>query len=146
MVGSRNWNNLRDLKDHISDKSFPSKWRKVKLENKLRLATEIESRTGIEIDPDMLFDVQVKRIHEYKRQLLNVLHAVHLYDRIQRGDGDDLPPRAIIIGGKAAPGYVMAKSVIKGDQQRRAVINSDPAMPTSCGLIFYPTTTSLPWS
>jgi len=129
---------LADLKNHISDKSFRSKWRKIKLENKLRLATEIESRTGIEINPDMLFDVQVKRIHEYKRQLLNLLHAVHLYDRIQRGDGAGLPPRAIIIGGKAAPGYSMAKSIIKAINNVAQVINSDPAMSDKLRLVFFP--------
>ncbi len=86
----------------------------------------------------MLFDVQVKRIHEYKRQLLNVLHAVHLYDRIQRGDGADVVPRAIIIGGKAAPGYVMAKNVIKFINNVARVINSDPEMRDKLRLIFYP--------
>ena len=86
----------------------------------------------------MLFDVQVKRIHEYKRQLLNVLHAVHLYDRIRRGDGEDLPPRAVIIGGKAAPGYVMAKSIIKAINNVARIINADPAMADELRLIFYP--------
>ena len=86
----------------------------------------------------MIFDVQVKRIHEYKRQLLNVLHAIHLYDRIQRGDGDDLPPRVIIIGGKAAPGYEMAKDQIKLINNVAKVINTDPAMRGRLQLIFYP--------
>jgi starch phosphorylase len=86
----------------------------------------------------MLFDVQVKRIHEYKRQLLNVLHAVHLYDRIRRGDGDDIVPRAIIIGGKAAPGYVMAKNVIKCINNVARMINTDPEMKDRLRLIFYP--------
>jgi len=86
----------------------------------------------------MLFDVQVKRIHEYKRQLLNVLHAIHLYDRIQRGDGEHLPPRVIIIGGKAAPGYEMAKIQIKLINNVAAVINTDPAMRGRLQLVFYP--------
>ncbi|MBT8422761.1 MAG: glycogen/starch/alpha-glucan phosphorylase, partial [Gammaproteobacteria bacterium] len=82
--------------------------------------------------------VQVKRMHEYKRQLLNVLHAIHLYDKIQRGDGADLVPRAIIIGGKAAPGYFMAKTVIKLINNVANVINSDPAMEGKLALLFYP--------
>jgi starch phosphorylase len=86
----------------------------------------------------MMFDVQVKRIHEYKRQLLNVLHAIHLYDRIRRGDGDGLVPRLIIIGGKAAPGYVMAKNIIKCINNVARVINRDPAMQDRLQLVFYP--------
>jgi starch phosphorylase len=86
----------------------------------------------------MLFDVQVKRIHEYKRQLLNVLHVIHRYDRIRRGDGKGLVPRAIVIGGKAAPGYVMAKSVIKLINNVARVINSDPMMKDQLCLLFYP--------
>jgi starch phosphorylase len=85
-----------------------------------------------------MYDVQVKRIHEYKRQLLNVLHAVHLYDRIHRGDGDDLPSRTIIIGGKAAPGYRMAKNIIKLVNNVANVINTDPAMRGRLQLVFYP--------
>ena len=110
----------------------------VKRANKVRLAANIASKTGLDVDPDMLFDVQVKRIHEYKRQLLNVLHAVHLYDRIQRGDGEDLTPRVIIIGGKAAPGYEMAKNVIKLINNVAEVINNDPAMNGRLQLVFYP--------
>ena len=86
----------------------------------------------------MLFDVQVKRIHEYKRQLLNLLHAVHLYDRLQRGDGDDLTPRAIIIGGKAAPGYQMAKSIIKAINNVAHVINTAPSTKDKLRLVFFP--------
>jgi starch phosphorylase len=86
----------------------------------------------------MLFDVQVKRIHEYKRQLLNLLHAIHLYDRIRRGDGEQLVPRAIVIGGKAAPGYVMAKSIIKCINNVAAVINTDPLTEGRLRLVFFP--------
>lgn len=129
---------LSGLAQFADDDEFQSQWRAVKYRNKQRLAKQIADCTGISLNPGMLFDVQVKRIHEYKRQLLNVLHAVHLYDRIQRGDGDDLPPRAIIIGGKAAPGYVMAKSIIKCINNVAAVINSDPAMQGRLSLVFYP--------
>jgi starch phosphorylase len=129
---------LERLKPLADDADFQSQWHAVKQANKERLALNIEEKTGLFVDPGMLFDVQVKRIHEYKRQLLNVLHAIHLYDRIQRGDGDDLPPRAIIIGGKAAPGYVMAKNVIKLINNVAAVINGDPAMKGRLQLLFYP--------
>ena len=133
-----NLDELSRLQEFADDADFGKAWRKVKLGNKVRLTKDIESKTGISISTEMLFDVQVKRIHEYKRQLLNLLHAVHLYDRIRRGDGDELVPRAIIIGGKAAPGYEMAKSVIKCINNVARVINSDPAMDGRLRLIFYP--------
>ncbi len=129
---------LSGLKKYADDKQFQSDWRHVKLANKVRLKRLVQEETGIELSTDMLFDVQVKRIHEYKRQLLNVLHAIHLYDRIRRGDGDGLSPRAIIIGGKAAPGYVMAKSVIKCINNVARVINSDPLMQDRLRLVFFP--------
>ncbi len=123
----------------LADKpEFQQAWHAVKQANKGRLAANIKLKTGLTVDPGMLFDVQVKRIHEYKRQLLNVLHAIHLYDRIQRGDGDQLPPRVIIIGGKAAPGYDMAKSHIKLINNVASVINTDPAMRGRLQLVFYP--------
>ena len=129
---------LQKLAASADDEDFQTQWRKVKLLNKVRLARDIENRTGLAVPTEMLFDVQVKRIHEYKRQLLNVLHAICLYDRIRRGDGDSRQPRAIIIGGKAAPGYAMAKAVIKCINNVARVINSDPAMQDRLRLIFYP--------
>jgi len=129
---------LTKLRPLAQDSAYQLKWRAVKRANKERLAADINRKTQLLVDPAMMFDVQVKRIHEYKRQLLNVLHAVHLYDRIQRGDGDQLPPRVIIIGGKAAPGYAMAKNVIKLINNVAAVINTDPAMNDRLQLVFYP--------
>ncbi len=129
---------LEGLEAFADDKEFQRDWRKAKLVNKVRLSRKLADKTGIDVPTTMLFDVQVKRIHEYKRQLLNVLHAVHLYDRIRRGDGDDLVPRAIIIGGKAAPGYEMAKNIIKLVNNVGRVINSDPMMDEKLRLIFYP--------
>jgi len=129
---------LQRLRPLANDAEFGARWRVVKEANKLRLAKEIECRTGIRIATEMLFDVQVKRIHEYKRQLLNLLHAVHLYDRIKRGDGHELLPRAIIIGGKAAPGYFMAKSIIKCISNVAAMINSDPDAEHKLKLVFFP--------
>ncbi len=129
---------LEKLAPFADEPTFQKQWRGVRAENKLRLAKLIEARTGIRIEIGMLFDVQVKRIHEYKRQLLNLLHAVHLYDRIQRGDGDSLVPRAIIIGGKAAPGYVMAKEIIKAINNVARVINTDKRMAGKLQLVFVP--------
>jgi len=127
---------LAGLAEHADDANFQDAWRKVRLTNKARLAHDLREKTGLQVDPTTLFDVQVKRIHEYKRQLLNLLHAVYLYDRVRKGD--KIVPRTIIIGGKAAPGYVMAKSVIKCINNVARVINSDPAMAGQLQLIFYP--------
>ena len=129
---------LARLRDFAAEPAFNAHWRAVKRANKIRLAQVLEERTGIEVDPGMMFDVQVKRIHEYKRQLLNLLHVVHLYDRIRRGDGNGLTPRLVIIGGKAAPGYVVAKNIIKCINDVARVINADVAMKGRLQLIFYP--------
>lgn len=129
---------LERLAGHVDDAGFRERWCEARDVNKARLAGLIESRAGIELDPRMLFDVQVKRIHEYKRQLLNTLHVIHLYDRIKRGDGDDVPPRAVVIGGKAAPGYSMAKLIIKFINNVAATINADPAMSGRLSLVFFP--------
>jgi starch phosphorylase len=129
---------LEKLVALADDSNFQERWRAIKLANKQRLADDIADKTHQRLSTSMLFDVQVKRIHEYKRQLLNLLHAVHLYDRIRRGDGDGLVPRAIIIGGKAAPGYAMAKCIIKCINNVARIINSDPAMRDRLRLIYYP--------
>ena len=127
---------LRKLAEFADDPEFQEAWRKVRQTNKTRLARNLQQKTGLVVNPATLFDVQVKRIHEYKRQLLNLLHAVYLYERIR--DGHDIVPRTIIIGGKAAPGYVMAKNIIKCINNVAQVINSDPAMRGKLQLIFYP--------
>ncbi len=129
---------LTGLAQYADDSVFQARWREVKQANKQRLAAQLEKNTGLKVSSEMMFDVQVKRIHEYKRQLLNVLHAIHLYDRIRRGEGDDLVPRLIVIGGKAAPGYVMAKAIIKCINNVARVINTDPVMAGRLQLIFYP--------
>jgi starch phosphorylase len=126
---------LRPFADHAG---FMREWQAVRKANKQRLASDVQQRTGIALNSDSLFDVQVKRIHEYKRQLLNVLHAVHLYDRIRRGEADQVVPRSIIIGGKAAPGYRMAKDIIKCINNVANVINSDPATQGRLQMVFYP--------
>lgn len=117
---------LEQLKSYAEDKDFREQWRQVKLGNKQRLAKLVASKTGIDFDPTMIFDVQVKRFHEYKRQLLNVLHIIHLYRQILDGNTDQLTPRCVLIGGKAAPGYFMAKLTIKLINNVASVINDDP--------------------
>ena len=116
---------LRGIEKFASDKAFQKEWIRIKRNAKVRLAETVRKTQGVEIDPDSLFDVQVKRIHEYKRQLLPLLHAIHLYNRIKSGDRT-MVPRTIIIGGKAAPGYWMAKQIIKMVNFVGATINSDP--------------------
>ncbi|MDY6983638.1 MAG: glycogen/starch/alpha-glucan phosphorylase, partial [Pseudomonadota bacterium] len=109
----------------VHDKELRKLWRRVKDTNKVALTQLVHARTGVEFDPDMLFDVQVKRIHEYKRQLLNVLHVIHLYDRIRRGETGDMVARCVLIGGKAAPGYALAKLTIKLINSVAALVNND---------------------
>ncbi len=116
---------LKKLAPLADDANFRTQWRAVKKMNKERLAKMVKRDTGVVFDSHALFDVQVKRIHEYKRQLLNVLHVIHLYDRIKRGDIADWTPRCVLIGGKAAPGYVMAKRIIKLVNSVAAMINED---------------------
>ena len=120
---------LAQLKPFATDPghdAFHAQWRDVKRANKERLAALVRAECSVDFDPDALFDVQVKRIHEYKRQLLNVLHLVHLYNRIKRGRLDGWANRCVLIGGKAAPGYAMAKLIIKLVNNVADVINSDP--------------------
>ncbi len=133
-----NLDELQGLVEFADDAAFQRDWQAVKFANKQRLTSMVEERCGLALDPAMLFDIQVKRIHEYKRQLLNVLHAVHLYDRIRRGDGAGLVPRAIIIGGKAAPGYDMAKGIIKCINSVAQVINKSPLTAGRLRLLFLP--------
>ena len=116
---------IEKLKPLASDDAFCADWQAVKRQNKLRLAELVERDCGVSFSPDSIFDVQVKRIHEYKRQLLNVLHVIHLYDRIVRGDTEGMQPRSVLIGGKAAPGYHMAKTIIKLVNNVAAVVNQD---------------------
>lgn len=129
---------LQELKPYAEDAAFREKWLAIQRQNKQRLIDYKKSELGLELSVDALFDVQVKRIHEYKRQLLNVLHVVHLYDRIKRGDTQDWINRCVLIGGKAAPGYVMAKKIIKFINNVSDVINFDPDVGNKLKLVFLP--------
>jgi starch phosphorylase len=129
---------LRKIIPLAKDPGFRKEWRAVKRANKADLAAVVRRECGVEFPLDALFDVQVKRIHEYKRQLMNVLHVVHLYDRIKRGEVKDWTPRAVLFGGKAAPGYAMAKSIIKFINNVAEVVNSDHEVGDKLKVAFIP--------
>jgi starch phosphorylase len=129
---------LRALETLAGDRAFLDQWDAVQRRNKERLAELIRDRTGIVPDPASLFDVHVKRIHEYKRQHLNLLHVITLYDRIRRGLVRDMAPRTVIFGGKAAPGYVMAKLIIRLIHAVAQVINADPRAKDLLKVVFFP--------
>jgi starch phosphorylase len=129
---------LRRLTDYASDSAFQDRWRRVKHANKETLAGHIESATGIIVDPGALFDIQVKRIHEYKRQHLNALFIVTLYQRLRRNPQLALTPRCFVFGGKAAPGYAMAKLIIRLINGIAEVVNNDPAVNGRLKVVFYP--------
>ena len=129
---------LAKLKPHADNKAFRKAWTQVQLANKQRLIEYKKEEIGIELNVNALFDIQVKRIHEYKRQLLNVLHVIHLYDRIKRGDTANWTNRCVLIAGKAAPGYAMAKKIIKLINNVGNVIHNDPEVGDKLKLIFLP--------
>jgi starch phosphorylase len=129
---------LRKLEPLADDEAFRREWRTIKTANKRRLAGQIRERTGIELDPAWMFDILVKRIHEYKRQHLNVLHIVTLYRRLKRDPGLKVAPRAFIFGGKAAPGYRMAKLIIKLINAVAETVNADPDVNTRIKVAFVP--------
>lgn len=129
---------LRGLEQHVGNADFRARWAKVKRDNKADLAAHITRRLGISINPDSIFDVQVKRIHEYKRQHLAALHIIALYLRIKANPTIDLTPRTFIFGGKAAPGYFMAKLMIKLITAIGDVVNVDPAVRDRLKVVFMP--------
>jgi len=129
---------LKKLEAHADDAKFRERWYEVQQNAKQRLIHFKKQELEIDLDVDALFDIQVKRIHEYKRQLLNVLHVIHLYDRIKRGDTKNWTKRCVLIGGKAAPGYAMAKKIIKLACNVGHVINNDPDVGNKLKLVFLP--------
>ncbi|MBK9145029.1 MAG: glycogen/starch/alpha-glucan phosphorylase [Candidatus Melainabacteria bacterium] len=128
---------LRKLEPLAEDPTFRHRWSQVKLARKKILAEKITDLTGLHLDSSTLFDIQTKRIHEYKRQLLNVLHILTLYNRIKRGD-TKVSPRTFIFGGKAAPGYHMAKLTIKLINSVADMINHDPEVNSYLRVVFFP--------
>jgi len=129
---------LQRIEPLADDDGFRQEWQRVKSGNKCELAALIKESTGVMVDPESLFDVQVKRLHEYKRQHLNALYLVTLYNRLRRGAEAALPPRTAIFGGKAAPGYRMAKLIIRLVNGVAAVINRDPIVSARLRVVFLP--------
>ena len=129
---------LERLRWAADDPGFRARFAAIKAENKRRLAETIQRRVGIEVDPDSLFDVQVKRIHEYKRQVLNLLYVITRYNRIRANPKAPVVPRTVIFAGKAAPGYTMAKSIIKLINNVARVVNSDRAVAGKLRVAFLP--------
>jgi starch phosphorylase len=134
----KNLEQLRRLEDFADDPEFHRDWRRVKLANKQALAPIIKDRTGVVVNPESLFDIQVKRLHEYKRQHLNVLHIITMYNRLKHRREQDLTPRTFIFGGKAAPGYFLAKLIIKLINSVAEVVNSDPDLKDRLKVVFFP--------
>ena len=135
---SRTEEDLKELEGCADDAEFRRRWREVKRANKSQLASILQERTGVFVDPDSLFDVQVKRLHEYKRQHLNVLHVITLYNRLKKNANLDIPPRTVIFGGKAAPGYFMAKLIIKLINSVAEVVNHDADVAGRLTVAFFP--------
>jgi len=129
---------LRKLEPYANDGAFRAHWREIKRVNKYHFAVDLQKRLDITVDPDSLFDVHVKRIHEYKRQHLNILHVIACYLRMKNNPERDCPPRTFVFGGKAAPGYRMAKLIIKLINSVAAVVNCDPAVRQRLRVVFMP--------
>ena len=129
---------LQGLVPLADDSAFRARFAEVKHRNKCRLAEYLGRRAGITVDPRAMFDIQIKRIHEYKRQLMNILHAAALWNEIRRDPDADRAPRVKIFGGKAAPGYAMAKRVIKLINDIGATINADPLMAGRLQIVYPP--------
>jgi len=129
---------LRELESWAADRDFQAQWRAVKLQNKQRLAKLIAARAGVGVEPDTLFDMQVKRLHEYKRQHLNALHIITLYNRLRKDPKLEIPARTFVFSGKAAPGYYMAKLIIKLITSVAGVVNGDVSLGGRIKVAFLP--------
>ncbi|MGC8519621.1 MAG: glycogen/starch/alpha-glucan phosphorylase [Steroidobacteraceae bacterium] len=129
---------LEDLEAFADDPAFQQRWWQIKRANKEEFAAYARDRAGVAIDPDSMFDVQVKRIHEYKRQHLNILHVIALYHRLRCEPSVNFQPRTVIFGGKAAPGYHLAKLIIKLIHSVAEVVNRDPAVQERLKVVFLP--------
>ena len=129
---------LKALAPMASNADFRKQWLEIKQANKERLASYIKRKVGIEVNTASMFDVHVKRMHEYKRQLLNVLHVITLYNRIRSNPEGSYVPRTVMFGGKAAPGYFMAKLIIRLINGVADVVNNDPVMNERLKVVFLP--------
>ncbi|MFZ6029492.1 MAG: glycogen/starch/alpha-glucan phosphorylase [Chloroflexota bacterium] len=129
---------LRNLEAYADDAGFQSEWRAVKLHNKGALAATIRASTGLMVDPNAMFDIMVKRLHEYKRQILKVLHIVTLYNRLRAQPRMDIVPRTFVFGAKSAPGYHIAKLIIKLINSVAEVVNYDPLVAGRLKVVFMP--------
>jgi len=127
---------ISKLKTYVDDKKYQQEFMNIKYQNKLRLAKYIKEHNGIDVDPNSIFDVQVKRLHEYKRQLLNILHVMHLYSELKENPEFDMYPRTFIFGAKAAAGYKRAKLTIKLINSVADVINNDPTIKDKIKVVF----------
>jgi starch phosphorylase len=129
---------LKKIIPHAEDTAFQNKFGAIKRQAKERLAAQLLDEFGWELNPDSIFDIQVKRLHEYKRQLLNALHIVILYNRLKKNGTEGFVPRTFLFGGKAAPGYMMAKLIIKFINNLQGVINADPDINDALKVFFLP--------
>ncbi|MBE9018370.1 glycogen/starch/alpha-glucan family phosphorylase, partial [Chroococcidiopsidales cyanobacterium LEGE 13417] len=129
---------VQRIETYAEDPGFQQEWQQIKRENKVNVAEILLDRTGVKVDPDSLFDIQVKRIHQYKRQHLNILHAITLYNQIKQNPGIDVTPRTLIFAGKAAPGYYIAKLIIKLINSVAEVVNKDPDIGDRLKVVFLP--------
>jgi glycogen phosphorylase len=129
---------IKKIEPLADNAAFRKAFREVKAANKQRLAYKILQKTGVAVNPHAIFDVQIKRIHEYKRQLLNVLHVITLYNRIRSGQTKNHTPRVVIFAGKAAPGYWLAKQIIRLINDVATIINNDPVVGDQLKVVFYP--------
>jgi glycogen phosphorylase len=134
----RNLDELRKLEPLVDDADFRREWRQIKHANKVELGKLIAERTGVMVDPAAIFDVQVKRIHEYKRQHLNILHVIGLYHRLKTDPGFEMEPRVFVFGGKSAPGYFLAKLIIRLITAVAEIVNRDPGVRDLIKVVFVP--------
>jgi starch phosphorylase len=129
---------IEDVEEFAADREFQRTWRQIKRDNKKDLATYIKNHLGIDVNPDSIFDVMVKRLHEYKRQHLKALHIITLYNRIKANPSLEIVPQTFIFGAKAAPGYYMAKLIIKLINSLAEVVNQDPDVDGRLKVVFLP--------